>query len=109
MLLSLYIVWNIKILGISSTGLNEYNLEKKYYLSFNYQSVGILYPKISDIVLLDYNNKPVPKENNLFSYEFFIDENRKTGVLTNDYVLANDTEKIHFFINVDFIHFCTFN
>jgi hypothetical protein len=80
----IFLSWSIKLIGKSSTGLTTYNLDESYYLSYNFKSQGIMNPEIKDIVLLDDNYKPISYDNDAFSYDFYIDENKHTGVLTEE-------------------------
>ncbi|MCB2291430.1 hypothetical protein LGK97_17020 [Clostridium sp. CS001] len=86
----IFLSWSMKLIGKSSTGLTTYNLDECYYLSYNFKSQGIMNPKIKDIVLLDDNYKPITYDNNAFSYDFYIDENKHTGVLTEESALSEE-------------------
>lgn len=82
--------WSNKLINTSSTGLNSYSLNQNYYLSYNFTSQGIVNPKIIEIILLDNNYKPIPYNNDAFSYKFYIDKDKRTGVLSNDETLSKD-------------------
>lgn len=74
------IVWNVKLVGENSAGVNKYNLNEKYYIPYTFRSEGILKPKINDIELLDDDYNHIPEENKYFGYGFCIDENPKTAM-----------------------------
>lgn len=84
------ILSNNKLVGQTSTGFSEYDSEKKYYLSYDYIYEGFIQPNIKEIILLDENYKPIPKDNDDFSYRFYIDENKRTGALVEGDAFTED-------------------
>lgn len=88
-------LYSNKLVGINSTRFNAYDYEKEYYLSYNFSYEGFINPKIIDITLLDENYKPIPYDNNAFSYEFYIDENKHTGALSEDSDLIKNIKAEH--------------
>jgi hypothetical protein len=85
--------WNSKLVEEALSGLTKYELNEKYYLNYEYRSVGIVPPRINSIVLLDENYKQISNKNDYFDYEFYINEGIKVGAPNEDYIYT-EPEKL---------------